>query len=57
MYAEQLAVEIGLSEDPGDKIGFLQSDLFRAVRLVVDTGIHHKRWSREKAIDYMYKNR
>ena len=55
LYAEQLAVEIGLSEDPYDKIGFLQSDLFRAVRLVVDTGIHHKRWSREKAIDYMYK--
>ena len=55
LYAEQLAVEIGLSDDPYDKIGFLQSDLFRAVRLVVDTGIHHKRWSREKAIDYMYK--
>ena len=56
LYAEQLAVEIGLSEDPYDKIGFLQSELFRAVRLVVDTGIHYKKWSREEAIDYMYKN-
>ena len=55
LYAEQLAVEIGLAENPYDKIGFLQSDLFRAVRLVVDTGIHHKRWSREKAINYMYR--
>ena len=56
LYAEQLAVEIGLSEDPYDKIGFLQSELFRAVRLVVDTGIHYKKWSREEAIDYMYKH-
>ena len=55
LYAEQLAVEIGLSEDPYDKIGFLQSELFRAVRLVVDTGIHYKKWSREEAIEYMYK--
>ena len=55
LYAEQLAVEIGLSENPYDKIGFLQSELFRAVRLVVDTGIHYKKWSREEAIEYMYK--
>ena len=54
LYAEQLAVEIGLSENPYDKIGFLQSELFRAVRLVVDTGIHYKKWSREEAIEYMY---
>tara|TARA_B100000029_G_scaffold485535_1_gene538956 strand:+ start:94 stop:1905 length:1812 start_codon:yes stop_codon:yes gene_type:complete len=55
LYAEQLAVEIGLSEDPFDKIGFLQSELFRAVRLVVDTGIHHKKWTREEAITYMFE--
>ena len=54
LYAVHLAVEIGLSENPYDKIGFLQSELFRAVRLVVDTGIHYKKWSRE-AIEYMYK--
>lgn len=55
LYAEQLAVEIGLSEDPFDKIGFLQSELFRAVRLVVDTGIHYKKWTREEAITYMFE--
>ncbi len=55
LYAEQLAVEIGLSEDPFDKIGVLQSELFRAVRLVVDTGIHYKKWTREKAITYMFE--
>jgi uncharacterized protein (DUF885 family) len=53
LYAEKLAVEAGLSDDPYDQIGFLQSELFRAVRLVVDTGIHYKRWTREEAIEYM----
>src|SRR5215217_5341164 len=54
LYAEQLADELGSYEgDPLGKIGFLQSLQFRAVRLVVDTGMHAKRWSREKATDYM----
>ena len=53
LYAEKLAVEAGLSDDPYDRIGFFQSELFRAVRLVVDTGIHYKRWTREEAIEYM----
>lgn len=54
LYAEQLADEMGLyANDPFGKIGYLQSALFRACRLVVDTGMHHKRWSREKAIDWM----
>ncbi len=53
LYAEQLAWEMGFLKDPYDNLGRLQSELFRAVRLVVDTGIHHKRWSREKAIAYM----
>jgi uncharacterized protein (DUF885 family) len=54
LYAEQLADEMGLyAKDPFGKIGYLQSALFRACRLVVDTGMHHKRWSREKAIDWM----
>jgi uncharacterized protein (DUF885 family) len=54
LYAEQLADEIGMYDnDPWGRIGYLQSFLFRAVRLVVDTGLHHKRWSREQAIRYM----
>ena len=54
LYSEQLASEMGVYEgDPIGKVGFLQSFLFRAVRLVTDTGIHYKRWSREQATDYM----
>jgi len=54
LYAEQLANELGVYDnDPLGKAGFLQSFLFRAARLVVDTGIHSKRWSREQATDYM----
>ncbi len=56
MYAERLAGELGYTKDPYDNIGRLQSELFRAVRLVVDTGIHAKRWSREQAIEYMLLN-
>jgi uncharacterized protein (DUF885 family) len=56
LYAEHLAYEMGLENDPYDNIGRLQAELFRAVRLVVDTGIHKKRWSRERAIQYMIKN-
>ena len=54
LYAEQLADEIGMYEtDPWGRIGYLQSYLFRAVRLVVDSGMHKHRWSREQAIRYM----
>ena len=53
LYAEQLAWEIGFHKDPFNNLGRLQAELFRAVRLVVDTGLHYKRWSREKAIAYM----
>ena len=56
LYAERLAIEAGLVTDPYDMIGSLQSELFRAVRLVVDTGIHSKRWTREEAIKYMMDN-
>ena len=56
MYAEQWAWEIGFQADPYDNLGRLQAELFRAVRLVVDTGIHAKRWTREQAIDYMLAN-
>ena len=53
LYAERLSLEIGLAQDPYDELGVLQSELFRAVRLVVDTGIHFKQWTREEAMDYM----
>ncbi|KMS58506.1 DUF885 domain-containing protein [Sphingobium cupriresistens] len=53
LYAEQLADELGGYATPLDRAGYLQSFLFRAARLVVDTGIHAKKWSREQATDYM----
>ncbi|MEK7342569.1 MAG: DUF885 domain-containing protein [Pseudomonadota bacterium] len=53
LYAEQLADELGGYATPIDRAGYLQSFLFRAARLVIDTGIHAKQWSREKATDYM----
>jgi uncharacterized protein (DUF885 family) len=53
LYAEQLADELGVYEgDPLGKLGYLQSLAFRACRLVVDTGVHYKRWSRQQAIDW-----
>jgi uncharacterized protein (DUF885 family) len=56
LYAERVAWELGLMPTNADNIGRLTAELFRAVRLVVDTGIHHKRWTREEAIDYMLAN-
>ena len=56
LYSEYLAWEMGFQDDPFDNIGRLQAELFRAVRLVVDTGIHDKKWTREQAIDYMKAN-
>lgn len=53
LYAESLADEVKLYRSPLERAGFLQSYLFRAARLVVDTGLHAKRWSREQATDYM----
>ncbi|HEX4909199.1 MAG TPA: DUF885 domain-containing protein [Permianibacter sp.] len=56
LYAERVAWEAGFQNDPFDNLGRLQAELFRAVRLVVDTGIHAKRWTREQAIEYMMTN-
>ena len=54
LYSEKVASELGLYDnDPFGDLGRLQAELFRAVRLVVDTGMHHKRWTREQAITYM----
>ena len=54
LYSERLMAELGAyEEDPFGDLGRLQDELFRAVRLVVDTGMHHLRWTRERAISYM----
>lgn len=54
LYAERLADEMGMyADDPFGQLGYLQSFMFRAARLVVDTGLHHYRWSRERAVHYM----
>ncbi len=53
LYAEQLGGELGVYEDnPEGRLGYLQSMAFRAARLVVDTGIHHKRWTRDRALSW-----
>jgi uncharacterized protein (DUF885 family) len=56
LYAEELGKEVGLYKDPVSDYGRLNSELFRAVRLVVDTGIHNKGWTRDKVIAYMLEN-
>ena len=54
LYSEQVAYEMGMyKNDPYGNLGRLKAELFRATRLVVDSGIHHKRWSREQGIKYM----
>ncbi len=56
LYAEKLCKEMGLYTDPYRDFGRLQLELHRAIRLVVDSGLHHKRWSRERAIKYVEDN-
>ena len=56
LYAERLAEEMGLYKTNYDRFGQLAMELMRACRLVVDTGLHYKKWSREKAIAYLIKN-
>ncbi len=53
LYAEQLGKEVGFYQDPASDYGRLSSELFRAVRLVVDTGIHSKGWTREQVVEFM----
>src|SRR5437868_3110166 len=56
LYSEELGKEIGFYKEPVSDYGRLNSEMLREVRLVVDTGIHDKKWSREKVIDYMHAN-
>ncbi len=56
LYAETLGYEMGLFDDPWDRYGTLQDEQLRAMRLVVDTGLHAKGWTREQAIDFMLEN-
>jgi uncharacterized protein (DUF885 family) len=56
LYAERLGREMGFFQDPYSEFGHLSLELWRAVRLVVDTGIHAKRWTREQAIGYFQQN-
>jgi uncharacterized protein (DUF885 family) len=56
LYAEQLGKEVGFYNDPVSDYGRLSSELFRAVRLVVDTGIHAKGWTRDQVVDYFRKS-
>ena len=56
LYAESLGKDLGVYQDPYNYFGYLQNELWRAIRLVVDTGLHSKGWSREQVIQYMLDN-
>jgi len=56
LYAEQLGKEVGFYQEPVSDYGRLSSELFRAVRLVVDTGLHSKGWSRDQVVEFMRKS-
>lgn len=56
LYAERVAKEMGFYEDPYEDLGRLQNEIWRAVRLVVDTGLHSKKWTRQQAINYFLQN-
>jgi len=56
LYAERLGKEVGFYQDPASDLGRLESELFRAIRLVVDTGVHYKHWTRQQMLDYFSRH-
>ena len=56
LYAESLGKELGVYTDPYMYFGALEAELWRSIRLVTDTGLHHKGWTRQQVLDYMYAN-
>lgn len=56
LYSERLGEEVGYYQDPYSMYGHLQADLLRAIRLVVDTGLHYKHWTRQQVVDYFHAN-
>jgi uncharacterized protein (DUF885 family) len=54
LYAEQLGKDVGCYKDPYSDYGRLQADIWRAIRLVVDTGVHHDHWTRQQMVDYFH---
>jgi uncharacterized protein (DUF885 family) len=56
LYAERLGKEVGFFQDPYSYYGHLGDDMLRAIRLVVDTGIHYKRWTRQQVVDYFHEH-
>lgn len=56
LYSERLGIEMGLYDTPAKEMGRLSYEMWRAARLVVDTGIHSKRWSKQQAVDFMLDN-
>ncbi|CAL4122880.1 unnamed protein product, partial [Meganyctiphanes norvegica] len=56
LYSESLGDDMGLYDDPYDRFGHLSEEIFRACRLVVDTGIHALAWTRQQSVDYLFNN-
>ncbi len=56
LYAEELGKELGFYQDPYSEYGRLQNEMWRAIRLVVDTGVHHKHWTRQQMVDFFKEN-
>jgi uncharacterized protein (DUF885 family) len=54
LYAERLGKEVGFYQDPYQYYGHLEDDMLRAIRLVVDTGLHSKHWTRQQVVDYFH---
>jgi uncharacterized protein (DUF885 family) len=56
LYSERLGVEVGFFQDPYSYCGHLQDEMLRAIRLVVDTGFHYKRWTRQQVVDFFHNH-